>query len=354
MLVFLGYAGFKAWMKYALNDWYGRFYDAVQESPTVEGFDGASGLETDWYDGKREEVSRLLWEFVAIVTPSVMITPIARWISSRWQFAWRMCLVDQYLSQWEGSREVIEGTSQRIHEDTQRFEAGFYACVSVGLDATLSLAVFTPALLQVGGDVHIPFLPPWNGWLFMIAAGAAGAGLLISIFVGRHLVTLEVANQRVEALFRLKLGLIETDKVMIGEGVRDFFAESIDALWDNYKRLFANFAAFNLWVTGYDQFMLLLPYFIVAPLLFSSDPSQRVTLGVLIRTTNAFGEVFGALSTLTQNWTAVNDFRSTVRRLREFERHLMHKGDSIQLVHADVVASQPPCDELNTAAVSVA
>ena len=80
MLVFVAYASFKAYIKYALNRWYGDFYDSVQEVATE--FESGDGDE--WYSAKRDEVWRLLLDFVGIVAPSVAITPVARWLSSRW------------------------------------------------------------------------------------------------------------------------------------------------------------------------------------------------------------------------------------------------------------------------------
>ena len=59
---------------------------------------------------------------------------------------------------------------------------------------------------------------------------------------------------------------------------------------------------------------------LVAPLMFAEDPAQRITLGTLMKVSNAFDKVFGALAIVTENWSSVNEFRSTVRRLREFEK----------------------------------
>jgi ABC-type long-subunit fatty acid transport system fused permease/ATPase subunit len=158
------------------------------------------------------------------------------------------------------------------------------------------------------------------------------------MLVGHKLVQLEVNNQRVEGRFRTGLVVLEQTPEELAKpsarGVAEpatriatetpllWFTSTIDALTHNYRRLYANFALFDTWISGYDQIMILLPYFLVAPMLFAERDSDRVTLGVLIRVTNAFKEVFGAMSILTENWDMVNDFRSTVRRLSEFEAHV--------------------------------
>ena len=187
-----------------------------------------------------------------------------------------------------------------------------------------------------------------------MALVASFGGLAVSAIVGRRLVVLEVENQRVEATLRTKLVMLEQSPVsVVGAAQR---APDLDAavcvedefldvsrtaqnqrprsvspvpmfkkvqkkLWDNYLNLFANFAMFNTWISLYDQTMVILPYVLLGPLMFSKEPSDRITLGTLMQATNSFDKVFGAMSVVTQNWDSVNAFRSTVVRLRQFEKH---------------------------------
>ena len=72
--------------------------------------------------------------------------------------------------------------------------------------------------------------------------------------------------------------------------------------------------------------MVLAPYVIAAPLIFAEDPGRRITLGTLMKMSNSFEKVFGSLSVIAENWGAINDFRSTYRRLREFESKLYVKS----------------------------
>ena len=68
--------------------------------------------------------------------------------------------------------------------------------------------------------------------------------------------------------------------------------------------------------------MVLAPYAIAAPLVFAANLDNRITLGTLIKMSNSFEKVFASLSVVAENWGAINDFRSTYRRLREFEQKL--------------------------------
>jgi putative ATP-binding cassette transporter len=349
LLFFVGHAVFKAFIKASLNNWYARFFDTVQwreESPMNDN----ATIHTEHDDmlsviveGKRTEVWLLLWEFASIVAPILVVSPTGRYLSSRWRFEWRMALVHAYLAHYDTSQLAIEGMAQRVHEDTMRFEEGVYTCVSVGLDAFLALIVFVPVLVEAGTDAH-PVDLDWPPWLLAVAVLSSTAGLITSMLVGRKLVGLEVANQKAEAHFRTKLVVLEqhtvgtslADGYCPDLGVPAYFVRCISSLRSNYGRLFLNFAAFDTWISAYDQTMTLLPYMLIAPMLFAPRVEDRVTLGALMRVTNAFKEVFGALSTLTDNWAAVNSFRSTIRRLSEFEKHVYgaQTFDSQRLVDA--------------------
>jgi len=342
LLIFLAHALFKAYLKARLNSWYGNFYE-VAGSASAE--PGSGELPS-----KRKEVSFLLWQFAAIVMPAVVVNPVARWALSVWQYSWRIALVRAYLRGWDTDAVPIEGAAQRIHEDTKRFEEGISGCISKFLDAVCTLLVFTPLLIDLGARVRPPGTD-WPPWLFCVAFSSAVGGLLISVVVGRQLVHLEVQNQRVEAELRTDLVMLaESPANVCRSGPRDgqvdndgfvdinprepaqavvsaatAFREVLGRLWVNYRRLYAQFAIMNTWLSSFDQFNAILPYLLAAPLLFAPDDEHRITLGLLVKIANAFSRVFDSLTVLSENWAEVNAFRAVVRRLREFEIVLYRK-----------------------------
>ena len=342
LVVFVGHALFKAWLKYALNAWYARFYDELQDVSDGSGEFGSGHLAD-----KRQAIWEELLEFALIVSPAVVVHPLAKWIASVWRFSWRLALVRSYLVHYDPTTRPLEGTAQRIHEDTQRFEMGVYDCGTIVLDSILTLVIFIPVLLDVGGQAHPPDWE-WPPWLLTVAATAAFGGLFVSMVVGHRLVGLEVENQKVEAELRTRLVVLErTPEMVVGEPedpnrivnadqfddishrVRRQPVSPLEAmgttlvdLWHNYRRLFFNFAGFNTWIAMYDQTMIILPFMLVAPLMFAEDPGDRISLGTLMKVSNAFDKVFGAMAVVTENWANVNEFRSTVRRLGEFERSI--------------------------------
>lgn len=371
LLVVVGQAFFSSYIKYAVNTWYTGFYDLLQTSgsallanstvATAASFNGTNttaGHHVLTLEESRTQVWERLKEFGWIVLPAVFVSPSAKWVKSNWALRWRMALMRSYIASWDANVAPIEGASQRLHEDTQRFATGLQTFLALMLDSAMTLVVFTPILFKLGGKVAAPsaaLLVLGRGWMFFVAVSSAALGLGVAMVAGRRLVELEVANQRVEAELRRELVVLEatpgevcpaatSSAEAIGQGKRGlggdsprsgapavpallgppapFFERLWTALVDNYTALYRNFWYLNLWLYAFDQLMIVAPYLLVAPLLFAEDPAARITLGTLVQTSNSFGRVFDSLSVVSENWGGINEWRSTLVRLRQFEKEL--------------------------------
>ena len=283
-----------------------RFYDLLQQS--VEYSSGT--VDDEWRAAQRTRIFGQLLEFAQIVAPAVVIHPVAGYVRNRWVLAWRLCLIESYVALWDTALPPIEGASQRVHEDTQRFASGIHSCVASLVDALLTLAIFCPLLWSLD--------PPLMG----VAIATAVSGVGVSAFVGRHLVDLEVGNQKAEAALRRGLVVLEVEPGSLlpdtesggqamgpvavpPERVDATFVPLINVLYKNYKKLYSNFAGLQLWLSTYDQFATILPYLMVAPRLFAANEADVLTLGTLTQSANAFGLCFGALSIVSENWLQV-------------------------------------------------
>jgi len=183
----------------------------------------------------------------------------------------------------------------------------------------MTLIAFTPILWSLSSKVEIDFLKNIPGSLVWVAFATSVGSLIISWFVGIKLPGLEYNNQKVEAKFRKEL--------VYGEDDRDTYAkpdtvfELFTGIKFNYHRLFLHYGYFDIWVNIYDQFMVIVPYLVMAPGLFTG----AITLGFVIQVSNAFARVHGSFSLFTQNWTTITELRSIYKRLNEFETAIGYK-----------------------------
>lgn len=309
--VFVSHQLFRAWMKYALNKWYQVFYDTLQTAGAElsSGEDGAAAYG-------REQIAKELWGFALLVSPAIVVHPLAGIIKNFWVLEWRLCLMKEYVRHWDPNIKPIEGAAQRVHEDTQRFAQGIHSCVAIMLDSFLTLVVFCPVLYNL--------MPS----LMASSVAFATGGFLVSVCIGRKLVGLEVQNQVVEAALRKQLVVLEVDpQSVVGDaasGADAAFLSYFQQLRKNYRSLYLNFAALATWLSTYEQAAVILPYIIAAPLLFADHPKDRITLGVLVQITNAFSKVFDSVNVVADNWLSVNEWRSVLVRLKEYEKQLYH------------------------------
>lgn len=341
LVLVLAHAFLHGYIKWRLNHWYGGFYDTLQTSGTIAA--NASATAQDWKAGSRAVTHELL-EFCKIAAIAIGVMPLSKLIRSLWCLEWRLKLSKYYLSSWDPNMPAIEGASQRLQEDSYKFAKGIEVCVSVGLDAVISLVIFVPVLLELGERVKCPdgldgFFIFGDAWLAAMAIVAAFSGFVLTFILGSRLVGLEVENQKAESNFRTDLVILEVtpSKICNTHHVVDdldeipqvvllppakHFSPLLNALKNNYRALFLNFFGLNLWLAAFDQFMVILPYLLAAPRLFDSNVETRILLGTLVQVSNAFDKVFTAMNTISENWASINEFRSVIVRLRQFELNI--------------------------------
>ena len=62
------------------------------------------------------------------------------------------------------------------------------------------------------------------------------------------------------------------------------YTSAVTGIKFNYHRLFLHYGYFDLWLIMYNQTMIIVPYLLMGPGLFTG----AMTLGVLIQTSSAF------------------------------------------------------------------
>jgi len=290
---------FQVWLTVQINGWYGEFYSILQKP--------SNHTLHEFWDK--------LWLFYYIAIPYVVVAAIVNWFTRMYSLAWREALTFDYLPRWKNVTHEIEGSSQRIQEDTYKFAKIVETLGLATIRSIMTLIAFLPMLWSFSDSVEIPWLADIQGSLVWIALFSSLGGIAVSWFVGWYLPGLEYNNQKVEAAFRKELVFNEDDKSRFQD---ETMLSLFTGIKFNYKRLFNHYGYFDIWMNLYDQSMVLVPYIIMGP----SVMSEAILLGVLVQVSNAFRKVHESFSMVLHRWTDITELRSIWKRLYEFEDNL--------------------------------
>ncbi len=280
-----------------INQWYKGFYDVLQKPMEYS-------ISVFWDK---------IFEFTYLALPYVVLATFTAYFTRLYAFRWREAITFDYMPLWTSGNAKVEGSAQRLQEDTMRFAK---IVESLGLQvvrAIMTLIAFTPILWSLSDKVIVPVFKDIPGSLVWVALATSLGSMLISWFVGWKLPGLEYNNQKVEAKFRKELVYGEDDRTTYAKP--ETILELFTGIKFNYHRLYLHYGYFDIWVNVYDQFMVIVPYLVMAPGLFTG----AITLGFVIQVSNAFQRVHGSFSLFTQNWTTITELRSIHKRLKEFE-----------------------------------
>ncbi len=282
------------------NEWYGKFYNLLQEASQHD----------------IGEYHQNLLLFAKITAPYILVATLVSLLGRFYAFKWREAITFSYLEKWQKVEQDIEGSSQRMQEDTYRFAK---IVESLGLQivrALMTLFAFLPILWGLSSNVSFFFLTDIPGSLVWVALIVSLGGLAISWLVGIKLPGLEYNNQKVEAAFRKELVYAEDDKENYAS--LSTILELFTGLKKNYFRLFLHYGYFDIWAISFAQVMVLVPFIIMGPALMSS----LATLGMAVQVSNAFEKVQESFSIFINNWTTITELRSIHKRLHEFENNI--------------------------------
>jgi len=313
LLILLSSLWMQVSLTVAINEWYGGFYDLMQNSATY--FD-RSQVGIDLFYQKLISFDIKDKSFFMLAMPYVIIATITNWFTRVYGLRWREAITFDYLPKWRNVTEDIEGASQRIQEDAHKFAE---IIENLGLQivrSIMTLIAFIPVLWQLSAKTDIPFFGMEGGSLVWYALVISIGGLIITWFVGAKLPGLEYNNQKVEAAFRKELVFGEDDKDNYAKP--ETILELFTGIKFNYQRLFNHYGYVDVWINSYDQFMVIVPYLLVGPGLFT----KLITLGVVVQVSNAFRKVHEGFGVFLYQFTTITELRSIWKRLREFEDNL--------------------------------
>lgn len=95
----------------------------------------------------------LILVFLAIAIPYVLIATINIYFASVYAFKWREAMTFSYLKFWKNKDDNIEGSSQRIQEDTYNFSKIVESLGLSFIKALMTLVAFIPILWSLSDVV---------------------------------------------------------------------------------------------------------------------------------------------------------------------------------------------------------
>ena len=317
--VLIFFIWFRVQLDVMINNWFGTFYNMVQQALAKPG-----AVTQEQFFGQ-------LATFAGIALVYITTAVLAAFVTSHYIFRWRTAMNDYYVANWHRLRH-IEGASQRIQEDTQRFATTLEQLGASLIDALMTLIAFLPILWGLSAYVkELPLIGEVPQALVFVAVIWAAIGTAGLALAGIRLPGLEFRNQRVEAAYRKELVLGEDNA---DRAQAPTLQELFRAVRANYFRLYLNFLYFNVVRYGYLQAGVLVPYIALAP----SIVAGGLTLGVMQQIIRAFGRVEGSFQYLVNSWTTIVSLISIYKRLRAFEA--LMRDEPLDVIEAEVALRQ--------------
>ncbi|MFN0315567.1 MAG: ABC transporter ATP-binding protein/permease [Burkholderiales bacterium] len=298
------------------NDWYNRFYTALQHKAKDDFF-----KEMGW--------------FMVLATVWIIMTVYATYLAQLLQIRWRTWLTTSVTGDWLSNRNYYrlqlkdqqnDNPDQRIAEDLKIFVSTTLN-LSLGLlSAVVTFVTFVTLLWNQSGplafsigEVHIS-IPGYMVWVALIYAGV-GSWLILK--VGRPLVTINNDQQRYEADYRFSLARFRenTEGVALYKGEKhelEQFDLRFSSVVKNWLLMMKRQKLLGWWQYGYGQLAVPFPYLVAAPRYFSG----AFELGGLMQIANTFGQVKGSLSWFVNAFDSLATWKATSNRIVGFRRAL--------------------------------
>lgn len=276
---------------------------------------------------------RMLAIFCGLATVSVAHALLNFYLSEAFVIRWRAWLTETATAQWLAHQGYyrdrytdapVDNPEQRIQEDINSFAANSLSLATGLLSAAVSLVAFSLILWNLSGPltifgVTVPRAMVFLVYLYVLAVTA------VAVWVGRPLIALNFLSEKLNANLRYVLIRVRE----YGESIAFYRGERIEQ-----ATILARFSAViaNMWAIVYralkfqgfnlaaSQTAVVFPFLIQAPRMLA----RQITLGDVIQTSQAFGQVESALSFIRTSYGTFAAYRAVLDRLTGFMDSLEH------------------------------
>ena len=250
--------------------------------------------------------------YLATFVVAMLIDVFYRWAEQRLALLWREWLAQHLIKRYFNNRayyrlrgsESIDNPDQRISEDVRNFTVDSLSYALMAISSVMTLAGFLGVLWAISGT------------LVGVAMVYAIFGTVMCFRIGRRLVGLHYDKYQKEADFRYGLVRVRDN----AESIAFYRGEKREHL-DLVRRLASvvgNMRSIIIWNrnlgffrNSYNYAALLLPIAIVAPMFMSG----KIEFGVVTQSLEAFAQVLGAVSLISNNFEGLSSYLAGIQRL---------------------------------------
>lgn len=307
---------------------------------------------SQWYNEMYDSLQKLdenkFWEmiiwFSIIASVNLVNVLIIYYIKQRFLIQWRKWLNANLLDKWldnhayyktQYNYNQLDNPDQRIQQDIQNYVSSSLSLSTGVISSIVSVVAFTGILWNLSGSMNIAGIEIPHLLVFLVFIYV----LVTSVFafkLGRPLIKLNFDNEKFNADYRYSLIRLKEYAESIafyrGEKIEralldSQFAKVIQNVWKIVFRTL-KLSGFNVVVS---QISVIFPFLIQAHRFFS----KQITLGDMVQTAQAFGQVHSSLSFFRNSYDEFTAYRATLNRLSGFVNAInsCHQGGNVEHHH---------------------
>ncbi|CAM3790997.1 ABC transporter ATP-binding protein/permease [Avibacterium endocarditidis] len=292
-------------------------------------------LFSNWYNAMYSALQEMnvsvFWQqmvvFSLLATVHVLNVLFTYYISQRFKIQWRTWLNGHYVEKWTANQAYyktlyslnqLDNPDQRIQQDIESYINSSLSFATGVISSTVSLIAFTAILWNLSGPMEIagyeiPHMMVFLVFIYVLITS------VIAFRIGRPLIKLNFANERLNANYRYSLIRLKE----YAESIAFYRGEKMEQhlLFKQFNKIIGNIwqlvyrtlklSGFNLAVS---QISVVFPLLIQAGRYFS----EQIKLGDLMQTAQAFGKVQESLSFYRNSYDDFAAYRAVLDRLTGF------------------------------------
>lgn len=290
---------------------------------------------SEWYNNMytslQEFNQAVFWQqmglFCVIAACAVSTSLASYYIEQRFIISWIAWLNDELTNKWMTNRAYyktqylsanLDNPDQRIQQDVQSYVKTTLSLSTGVIDAVTSMISYTILLWGLAGPMLVLGVEIPHMMVFLVFAYVVFT-TLIAFWLGRPLIHLNFANERLNANYRYSLIRVKEyaesiafyagEKVEQNQLYRQFRAV-INNMWNIVFRTL-KFSGFNLIVS---QISVVFPLLIQVGRYFE----KQIKLGDLMQTLQVFGKLHTNLSFFRNSYDTFAGYKATLDRLTGF------------------------------------